>query len=398
MKNYSKITPEGTRDLLFGECRARRKAEEAVNRVFINRGFSEIITPGIEFMDVFNKKAQSIPSEDMYKLVDNKGRLLVIRPDSTLPIARVVGTRLQSHTRPIRLFYNQSVFEVNPSMSGRNNEVIQAGIEIIGASSIKKSDLEAITIALEALESCEIDNYRLEIGHIGLFNNLVARLGLDAETSEAIRRLIEIKNYPMLNELLDSIGAGYEIECLKSLPRLFGGMQVFEKAVQQFTDEASREILDYLHSIYKAVSSMWNGDGITLDLGIVNRTDYYTGIVFRGYIAGTGEAVLSGGRYDGLLSEFGEEMPATGFALNLDSVMRTMLHKKSFSDESGDVLVYAMEQYETEGLKRASELVKTGIKAEYCLADSEAEARRYAKEKGFKRIELVSDKICSEEV
>ena len=126
MKNYYKITPEGTRDYLFEECTAINKVSRIITDVFRSKGYHEALTPGLEFFDAFTRGSSGIQQEDMYKLSDNKGRLLVLRPDLTVPIARMAATRLQKETRPIRLYYNQTVYRNNPALTGRSNVVRQA--------------------------------------------------------------------------------------------------------------------------------------------------------------------------------------------------------------------------------------------------------------------------------
>ena len=146
MKSYDLITPEGTRDLLFDECVARKEAEDKLRAVFTAHGYSEVITPALEFYDVFNNKTRSFRQEDMYKLTDGKGRLMVMRPDSTMPIARIVATRLRDGVFPLKLFCSQNIYRCNPKMAGRDDEFMQSGVEIIGGDE-KRSDLEALSLA-----------------------------------------------------------------------------------------------------------------------------------------------------------------------------------------------------------------------------------------------------------
>ena len=116
MKKYLKLTPEGTKDFLFAECSAMDDICGKIERVFVSRGFKKVITPGIEFYDVFSVPCSGIAQEEMFKLTDNKGRLLVARPDSTLPIARVMATRLKNSLLPIRLYYKQAVYRNQPTL------------------------------------------------------------------------------------------------------------------------------------------------------------------------------------------------------------------------------------------------------------------------------------------
>ena len=118
MKNYYLITPEGTQDLLFDECIIRRSVENTIHSIFRKSGYSELITPGLEFFDVFNLNSRHFPQESLYKLVDSKGRLIVLRPDSTTPMARVVATRLKDAPLPLRLYYNQCVYNISPLLTG----------------------------------------------------------------------------------------------------------------------------------------------------------------------------------------------------------------------------------------------------------------------------------------
>ncbi len=384
------ITPEGTRDLLFEECEARRTVEGILSRVFSGRGFTEVVTPGLEFLNVYDLKTGMMPVEMMYKLVDSKGRLVVLRPDSTIPIARLVATRLKGYQLPIRLFYNQSVFMANPRLKGRSDEVVQTGIEIIGSDS-RRADLEVITTAVEALNACKTTDFRLEIGHIGLFHSLISGLKIESEEREEIRRLIESKNYPALNDYLNGLeGDAKTIEILKQLPSLFGGEEVFEKAANLFDDAKTEYILSYLKSIYNDLSALGLKEKISIDLGIVNRTDYYTGVVFRGYIEGFGETVLSGGRYDTLIVEFGSDLPATGFGINVDAVARNLL--KTTDDIRAtvpDVLVYGEDGCEMKALMYAKTLIESGLVAEYCVLNTAEKAKEYAKAKGIGRVDIV---------
>ena len=176
MKNYSKLTPEGVHDVLFDQCRAHREAQRRLTAIFARRGYREVITPGLEYYDVFSLQGAALPQQEMYKSTDSGGRLLVFRPDSTLPIARMAAARLQSRRRPIRLYYCQSVYRAYPELSGRSHEAPQMGVELLGAAGLR-ADLEVMAAAAEAMEAVGGD-YRIELGHAGLFRHLVQRLEL----------------------------------------------------------------------------------------------------------------------------------------------------------------------------------------------------------------------------
>ena len=391
MKRYDLITPEGTKDLLFDECLARREVEKTHRKIFSGLGYSEVVTPGIEFYDLFNNGARCFPQENLYKLVDSKGRLITLRPDSTIPIARMVATRLKDKKLPIRLFYNQSIFSINPLLAGRSDEIVQSGIELIGCDS-KRADLEVLSIAIKALSAFDSNHFRLEIGHMGFFKQLVEKLNVDERICEEIRYNIESKNYPALNDLLDSIGDNKVTRALKQLPRLFGGEEVFDKASTLFSDEKMDKTLSNLKDVYKNLSYLGYNGKITVDLGIVNRTYYYTGIVFRGYMEGCGEPVLAGGRYDNLIKEFGRDIPATGFAVNVDSVANIL--KKSGLDyckKNVECIIFAEKGYEMKALMLTDKYLQRNVIVENSIFDSLEDTKKYATENGIQKIVIVSE-------
>lgn len=390
MKNYDLITPEGTKDYLFGECIVIRDIENTLVRLFKSHGYSEMITPGLEFYDVFNLNSRYFPQENLYKLTDSKGRLLVMRPDTTMPIARVVATRLRDAMLPLKLFYNQTVYRTEPALKGRSDEIVQTGIELIG-SQLKMADLEVISTAVESLKSFGME-FSLEIGHIGIFKELVDRLEVSDKTKEKIRMLIETKNFPALNDLLDSLGNNGVTNALKSLPALFGGEEVFEKAEEIMPDENIKSLLDELREIYCDAAEICGNDGeITVDLGLVNKTDYYTGIIIKGYLQGHGEEVISGGRYDRLISEFGYDIPAVGFAVNINAVAK-VIEKNGILPvmPRTDAVVYAEEGFEVAALKSAQELREQGLVVEIALFDDLETVRSYAKEKKIPKVVVIN--------
>lgn len=386
MKRYDLITPEGTRDLLLNDCTIRKNIENYLRGLFESAGYSELNTPCLEFYDVFNKETVYFPQEAMYKLSDRKGRLMVLRPDCTVPIARVVATRLREAKLPIRLFYNQSVYTPSRTNAGKSDEIFQSGIELIGSAS-KKADLEVLTLAAEVLSHCDSDKFRLEIGDSGFFKVLIGKLTDDLEIKEKIRVLIEAKNYPALNDFLDTFGSNSVISTLKQLPSLFGGEEVFDKVAKYYHDAETDKILSDLKWIYTELSKLGYEGKITVDLGIVNRADYYTGVIMKGYLQGYGDEVLSGGRYDKLISEFGYDVHATGFAVNVDAVAEILKRYNPVAENSSpDVLVFSEEDDAMDALIYVEKLRKEGKKVEFSLFDTYEETMDYAKENKISEI------------
>ena len=313
-------TPEGTRDRLFAECQERRQVQARLTRLFRQRGFLEVSTPETEFYDLFALSGSAIPQERMLKVWDPGGKFCVMRPDSTTPIARVAATKLKAVALPQRLYYEQTVYRSNPAHNGGSREIPQCGVELIGAGG-KKADVEIIVTAIDALRSCGAPKFHVELGHAGYFRELAGRLELGAGAVEEMRGLIEGKNFAALNSFLAPHRGNPACAALEQLSRLFGGAEVLSQAERL---AGKTPAVDYLSALYDELAAAGYGPYVRFDLGMVHQIDYYTGVVFRGYVEGAGDAVLSGGRYDNLVGVFGREAQATGFAVDVDAVARTL--------------------------------------------------------------------------
>lgn len=317
---YNSNTPEGTRDRLFAECRERRLVQGALTGLFERRSYAEIITPEVEFYDLFLRTGNPLPQEAMLKIIDRSGKIMVMRPDCTTPIARVAATKLRTLPLPQRLYYAQTVFRSGQAHRGGSSEIAQCGVELIGAAG-KKADLEMVAMAVDSLRACGLERFHVELGHVGFFRELTARLDLEADTAEALRTLIEGKNFAALNDLLDTLGERDAVLPLRRLSHLFGGCEVLDEAEAL---SGGSDALDYLRDLYAELKAAGYAQFIRFDLGLVHQIDYYTGVVFRGYVEGAGDAVLSGGRYDKLVEAFGRPAQATGFAVDVDAVVRCL--------------------------------------------------------------------------
>lgn len=317
---YIPNTPEGARDRLFGECEERRRVQSALTHLFRQRGYSEIITPEEEYYDLFTRTGSALPEEEMVKLIDRSGKICVLRPDCTTPIARVAATRLKDIVLPCRFYYNQTVYRSSQEHRGRRREIPQCGIELIGAKG-KKADLEIIATAVDALRACGLERFHIELGHADVFPAFARQLNLSQEDLETMRRLVEGKNYAALTDFLAPYEALPGARAIQRLAYLFGGVEVLDEAE---TLGGELPAIDYLRDLYRQLDASGYGRYIRFDLGMVHHIDYYTGPIFRGYVEGAGDAVLSGGRYDQLCASFGRPAQATGFAVNVDAVARCL--------------------------------------------------------------------------
>lgn len=391
MRYYDKITPDGTKDLLFGECEQRSQVTKTLKDLFTAQGYRRVMTPALEFYDVFGKSAAKyLPKESMYKLIDHKGRLMVLCPDCTVPVARLTATRLKGMPMPLRLFYNHNIYRMFPELKGKSTEINQVGIELIGGEKLR-SDLEVVELAARCLSTIGNGKYRLELCDIGYFKAIMNSLDVDEDTKEEIRYQIEQKNYASLTDMLGKYKDSKAAQALLKLPRLFGGAEVFEKAYELFDENGANESLDYLKGIYEYLQALGLGDRVIIDLGLVNLAEYYTGIIFRGYFHGIGEQVLSGGRYDQLLHDFGVEECSVGFGINVDLASQKV---KTVEENIPEVLVFAPDtKFLAKAVHHRRELEDQGMLTENCVFDTMEEAFDYAKMRGIPKVHLVGDDI-----
>jgi ATP phosphoribosyltransferase regulatory subunit len=325
MKNTKKITPEGTRDMLWAECEAERRITEELRGLFEEGGYREVRTPTFEFFDVFTGREDYYPQERMYTLSDARGRLAVVRPDSTVPIARMVSTKLKGAELPLRLYYAQRVYRRQQQLSGRSGEIMQMGVELVGDGS-PGADTEVLRLAAASLAKVSPAGYRIEIGHVGIYKLLIDKIPLAEDQKELLLKRIASKNYAGMTDILDEIattaigGETKAYEILRRLPRLYGGAETVKEAMaltEGFSPELS-SLIGYIKDLFTALEKESIAAHFVVDFGLVNDADYYTSIIFGGYMENAGEPVLSGGRYDTLFGAFGEKTPGAGFGINID--------------------------------------------------------------------------------
>lgn len=364
------ILPEGTRDLILDECIVKRAIERDIDDIFYKWGYKEIITPTVEFYETFNHDSQTLKEEDMYKFFDNRGRILVLRPDMTIPIARVVETKFKDESLPIKLRYNSNVFRVHASLGGKRNEYTDCGVELIGLED-KKSDLEVLVLALEALEKLGLSDFKLEIGNIGFFEGVFETLNISKESKEIIAQYIEDKNLKNLEDYLDEIDIKDEYkDFFNKLPWLFGDRSILEEAKVLAFNEELKANLEYLENLYSELDILGYGNKVTFDLGMVPRLNYYTGIIFRGYGEGVGNTVLRGGRYDNLITIGEEYIPAIGFSLDINSVIENVKISEKINTIDKSCKIYYSSKYRIEAIRKSEKLRQEGKIVELIPDDS----------------------------
>jgi len=383
MGRFKKHTPDGAEDCLPRECFLKKNIEASLRSVFLRHGFLEVETPAFEYYDVFSSGVGSYLQEKMIKFFDAKGRILVLKPDHTVPIARMYNAYYAEGARQQRFFYIQNAYSFEQSAYGKSSEYTQAGIELIGEKGCG-ADAEVIYIAVQALKAAGLKDFKIDIGQVGFFKALIRDANLEESVIDGIRHNIDIKNMFELNNVLINAGIDDELKSkLDRLPVLFGGEEVFAEADAICSSSECREALQNLREVYALLCAYGIRDYISIDLGMLHDIGYYSGIIFRGLASGIGFPVISGGRYDNLLAEFGTAMPATGFAMGIKRIM-IALEKQGLLQ--GDAAVDCVVAAEAASVVAAHEFCERmrdqGKRVSFCTDGGYEAARELKKQAG----------------
>ena len=328
MDNQLLHTPEGVRDIYRDECLKKIAVQDGIKKVFHLFGYEDIETPTFEFFDIFNKERGSVTTQEMFKLFDRDNNTLVLRPDMTPAIARCVAKYFMDSQAPLRLCYRARTFINNSSYQGRLKETTQTGAEMIGEDS-PEADAEMIAIVVTALKSAGLKEFQVELGQVEFFRGLADEAGLDEEAQEELRELIENKNFFGVEELLEERPMRPEVkELLSRLPQLFGSLTDISQLRALTDNERALKAIDRLEKVQEILKAYGVSDYISYDLGMLSKYKYYTGIIFKAYTYGTGDYIVTGGRYDKLLVQFGTDRPAVGFAIVIDRLLQALSRQK----------------------------------------------------------------------
>ncbi|NLC07583.1 MAG: ATP phosphoribosyltransferase regulatory subunit [Syntrophomonadaceae bacterium] len=313
--------PAGTRDLLPGEARRRRALENQMVTVFERWGYQEVATPTLEYFDTLAIDLGEEVGEELYRLLDRDGRLLVLRPDMTTPIARLVATRLRNQPLPLRLFYLANVFRYESPQAGRLREFGQAGVELIGSSG-PEADAELIALAVEALRTAGLQEFQISLGEVQVINGLMEETNLPESVIRSLKRALTQKDLVGLEDLLLEHQVPLQKrEMILGISNFQGGLEVIQEFRKLTANQRTIQALDYLEQVWSSLIKLGVDPFVRLDLGVLRGFEYYTGIVFEGYSSDLGFPLCGGGRYDNLLSKFGYPCPATGFAVGIERLL-----------------------------------------------------------------------------
>ncbi len=314
-------TPEGVRDIYGKEYARKLWVENRLHDVIRGYGYEDIQTPSFEFFDVFSKEIGTTPSKELYKFFDKENNTLVLRPDFTPSIARCAAKYFMEEKSPIRFSYLGNTFVNTSSLQGKLKEATQMGAELINDSSVE-ADGEMISLVIEALQAVGLERFQVSIGEIEYFKGLCEEAGLSEDTELALRAFISGKNYFAAQELLNECQAAEHYrDILLKAADMFGNMSSLSEAKALVKNSRSLKAIERLEELEDILKAYGVSDYVSFDLSMLSKYNYYTGVIFKAYTYGVGDAIVKGGRYDNLLCQFGKASPAIGFALVIDDIL-----------------------------------------------------------------------------
>lgn len=300
--------------------------EEKAAALFASYAYEEVMTPTFEYLEVVEMGTGGNIREELFLFMDREGGILSLRPEMTTGIARLAATHLRDAVFPQRLYYLSNSFRYVQPHLAQYREFWQAGIELLGAEGVR-ADAEVITIAVKALQEMGLDNFKISLNQIAIFNSLLDDSGLNREEKDCIRSLVENKDLVELSRVLESLDIDDELkETIAILPVLHGGIEVLKRLPYVEKNQRALAAVQELREVYETLQLCGVIDHIVVDMGVLRGLDYYTGTVFEGYSPELGYGLLGGGRYDHLLGKFGFPCPATGFALGMDRLALLLKH------------------------------------------------------------------------
>lgn len=356
-------TPEGVRDIYGKEYARKLTVENILHSLIGGYGYQDIQTPTFEFFDVFSKEIGTTPSKELYKFFDKEGNTLVLRPDFTPSMARCAAKYFMEEQVPIRFTYKGNTFTNTSNLQGKLKEVTQMGAELMNDPSVE-ADAEIIAMVVEALKAVGLREFQVSIGQVEYFKGLCEEAGLDEETEYDLRRCISGKNFFAAQELLQerNVQEPYR-EILLKVADLLNHMNSLNEAKALVHNSRSLAAIQRLEKLHEVLKLYGVEAYVSYDLGMLSKYNYYTGMIFKAYTYGIGNAVVTGGRYNTLLSRFGKDAPAVGFAIVVDDILEALCRQKTSIEVSEVENIYYQPDRQgdfEEKLDQAKKLRKDG--------------------------------------
>lgn len=340
---------------VFSDDERYEKIIATISKRFTTYGFKRIKTSAFQQYALYTNVKSSINQNEMIKIIDYTGEVLVLRPDVTIPVVLEMAKTINHLVEEARYYYVQEVFR---QPFNRNNRIAstQAGIEYFCESS-PEADAEVIALACHTMKDLGFNDVKVEIGHAAFFNEMIQDLALTDSQVAHLKKLIQAKNSVEIEPYLLTLKIDKTIcEEIGKIPFLYGKPEdVFSRMNEDLMSSRMKETIAYSRRVFEILKMYGLEQTIALDLGLINHMDYYSGVVFQGYIGNFGKPVLMGGRYDQLGKDFGVNLPAIGFACEIELLAQASEGKES-KPSCVDVKVFYEDAYIEEAIWIANQL------------------------------------------
>jgi ATP phosphoribosyltransferase regulatory subunit len=302
--------PTGSQDEIGKRLNKQARAYEIFRNVTQMRSYKQIATPVVEYANTFTNPYAGMELQNMLKWFNSSGEIEVLRPDWTTAVARALVKQSPSQQK---WTYQGSVFRRDKvGMESR-----QAGIEVVHAPTFY-GESECLLTARAYLDKLNIDDYLIELGHTGIFDELTAHLRLSTDQLDQLRQAMHDKRRDEVYQLASQYGSVETAEALTDLVEAYGSFDVISEYEQHWKgNERLVEIIQHIKKLANVLKETGVND-VIVDLGRVKNLPYYCGTMFRGFLKKNGATCFSGGRYDKLYEQFDRNVSAVGLAFDVD--------------------------------------------------------------------------------
>lgn len=329
---------------------------------FITYGYDEIYTSTFEHYDLYANMNGTVNHHEMIKTIDNTGTVLVLRPDITIPITQQIAMNNKEIQEDLRYFYVLDVFR-QTAEANEYRESTQAGVEYFG-NPAPEADAEIIALAIHLLQDVHVNHFKIELGHAGFFKQLVNEMNIQKQDLNELKQYIQAKNITEIEQLLHRLDVEKDVkDIVTSLPFLYGNpLEVIEQARKLPLNTKMKNTLQNITDIYHVLQSYGVADHIVVDLGLINHMDYYSDMIFQGFIEKVGKPILMGGRYNKLANQFDATIPAIGFACDIDLLLAGIESSLLTKMKPVDIIISYQKKQEDSALDLANKLRNKKVK------------------------------------
>lgn len=332
---------------------------ETLRTRFTTYGYKQIRTSTFESYDLYAGFTGTVNKDEMIKVVDTSGKVMVLRPDVTIPISRMTALNNTNHPR---VFYVLDVFRQTFGEDDQK-ERTQAGIEYFGENTAQ-SNAEVLVLAIHTLKDLGFSNFKIEIGHAGFFKELVEQAAIEPDDLDVLLTLIQSKNTVEIGPFLDNLSIDTDVRAaIQAIPLLYGDpLNVIEQAKEIIQNKKMQAILQNLIDVFDVLKDYQAEDSVVFNLGLINNMNYYSGIIFQAFVNNIGKPVLMGGRYDNLVMQNNEQMPAIGFAFEIDYLLDALRQQNlaAARPAPADMVIYYEKAKQRDALAASYQLREEG--------------------------------------